>query len=106
MFTDDQGVKRETPDETGIDRKLDLILSELKKIEGAFPRNEDGEPDVDGHRRFHETKIEAAKEEARFWRELKMEIAKKGLSGVWALLVVVIGLALVGASAKLGLTFK
>ena len=35
MFTDDQGVKHETPEEVGIERKLDLILDELKKIEGA-----------------------------------------------------------------------
>ena len=106
MFTDDNGVKRETPEEIGIERKLDLILSEIKKLEGAFPRNEDGDPDVDGHRRFHESKIKAAEEEAAFWKELKMEIAKKGLAGAWALLVIIAGLAFVGASAKFGLTFK
>lgn len=106
MFTDDQGVKRETPDEMGIERKLDLILAELKKIEGAFPRNEDGEPDVEGHRRFHDAKIKAAEEEAQFWKELKMEVAKKGLAGAWGLLIIIAGLALVGASTKFGITLK
>lgn len=106
MFTDDQGVKRETPDEMDIERKLDLILVGIKKLEGAFPRNELGEPDVEGHRRFHDMKIKAAEQEAEFWRDLKLEIAKKGLAGAWGLVVIIAGLALVGASAKFGITFK
>jgi hypothetical protein len=61
MFTDDQGRAHETPDEIGIERKLDLILTEFKKFEGAFPKNEDGSVDYEGHKRFHESKIRASR---------------------------------------------
>ena len=99
MFTDDQGQQRETPDEIGIEKKLDLILEHLTKMEGAFARNTDGTVDFDGHRRYHESMIEAAKEQAEFWRELKLDIAKKG---TWGLLIIVLGLILVGVQTKFG----
>lgn len=99
MFTDDQGRQQETPEEIGIERKLDLILDHLTKMEGAFARNDDGSVDFDGHRRYHESMIEAAKEQAAFWKELKMDIAKKG---TWGLLIVVLGLILVGIQTKFG----
>lgn len=99
MFTDDQGQRLETPEEVGIERKLDLILDHLVKMEGAFARNEDGSVDFDGHRRYHESMIEAAKEQAAFWKELKMDIAKKG---TWGLLIVILGLILVGIQTKFG----
>lgn len=100
MFTDDQGVRHETREEMSIERKLDLILDHLTKIEGAFARNEDGTVDIDGHRRYHEAMIEAAKEQAQFWRELKLDIAKKG---AWGLLIIVLGLVVVGFQSKFGL---
>lgn len=103
MFTDDQGVKQETPDEIGIERKLDLILAELKKLESAFPRNEDGSADFDGHKRFHDTKIKAAEAEMKFWQELKLDLAKKG---AWGLMIVLVGLVMVGMGAKLGITVR
>jgi len=86
-------------DNAHIDRRFDEVMSELKKIQGAFATNDDGSTDFDGHRRFHEEKLKAAKAEAEFWAELKLEIAKKG---IWSLLVIVCGLVVVGASAKLG----
>lgn len=100
MFTDDQGQRQETPEELTIERKLDLILDQLTKLEGAFARNEDGTVDIDGHRRYHEAMIEAAKEQAQFWRELKLDIAKKG---AWGLLIIVLGLVVVGFQSKFGL---
>lgn len=103
MFTDDQGIKHETPEEIGIERKLDLILSEIKKLEGAFPKNEDGTADFDGHKRFHDTKIKAAEAEMKFWQELKLDLAKKG---TWAVMLVVAGLIMLGLGAKLGITVK
>ena len=103
MFTDDQGVKQETPDEIGIERKLDLILSELKKLEGAFPKNEDGTADFEGHRRFHDVKIKAAEAEAKFWQELKLDLAKKG---AWGVLIIVVGLVMIGMGTKFGITVK
>ena len=86
-------------DNAHLDRRFDEVMQELKKISSAFTTNEDGSTDFEGHRRFHENKIIAAKAEADFWRELKLEIAKKG---VWSLLVVICGLVFIGVSAKLG----
>lgn len=103
MFTDDQGVKQETPEEIGIERKLDLILDELKKLENAFPRSEDGEVDYMGHRKYHESLIRAAEAQAEFWSDLKKEVAKKGIIAV---LVIVCGLLWIGAQAKLGISIK
>lgn len=103
MFTDDQGVKQETPEEIGIERKLDLILSELKKLEGAFPKNENGTADFEGHKRFHDTKIKAAEAEVKFWQELKLDLAKKGS---WGVLVILLGLLLVGFGAKFGIQVR
>jgi len=99
MFTDDQGQRQETPEEVGIERKLDLILAKLQKMEGAFVRNDDGSVDFDGHRRYHEALIKAAEEQSKFWSELRLDVAKKG---VWALLVIVCGLVVVGLQIKLG----
>ena len=99
MFTDDQGQRQETPDEIGIEKKLDLILVELRKIEGGFVRNEDGTVDFDGHRRYHEAMIRAAEEQSKFWQELRLDIAKKG---VWALLIIVLGLLVIGVQTKFG----
>ena len=103
MFTDDQGVKQETPEEMGIERKLDLILMELKKLEGAFPKDEAGDVDYEGHRKYHESLIRAAEAQAEFWNDLKREVAKKGII---ALIVIVLGLLWLGAQAKLGISVK
>lgn len=100
MFTDDQGARHETPEEMSIDHKLDLILDEMKSIRGGFPKNEDGSVDYDGHRRYHEQLIRAAEAQTEFWRELRLDIAKKG---AWSLLVIVLGLVSIGLMAKLGL---
>ena len=103
MFTDDSGMRRETPDEMSIEHKLDLILVEIKQLNSAFAKNSDGSVDFDGHRRYHEEMIEAAKAQTKFWQELKIDIAKKGL---WGLLVILCGLVIAGFSAKTGVTFK
>ena len=100
MFTNDQGDRQETKEEATVERKLDLILDEIKKLEGAFARNEDGTVDFDGHRKYHEAMIRAAEEQEQFWKELKREIIKKGAI---AAIVIVLGLVWVGAQAKLGL---
>lgn len=103
MFTDDNGDRHETKEEIGIERKLDLILDELKKIEGAFAKNDDGSVDFDGHRKYHEAMIRAAEEQEKFWHDLKMEIAKKGII---AAIIIVLGLLWVGAQTKFGLMVK
>jgi hypothetical protein len=78
-------------------RRLDEIMEILTS---AFAKNSDGSVDFDGHRRYHESMIRAADAQEKFWIELKLEIAKKG---VWGLLIVICGLIVVGVSAKLGL---
>lgn len=96
----EQEVHLAQSDSSHIDKRFDEVLEELKKIHGAFAINEEGSTDFEGHRRFHEEKVRAAKAEAEFWKELKMEIAKKG---IWSLLVIICGLIVVGLSAKIGL---
>lgn len=88
-------------DSAHIDKRFDEVMLELKKMNTAFAVNEDGTTDFEGHRKFHEEKLRAAKAEAEFWSELKLEIAKKG---IWSLLVIICGLVVIGISAKVGLT--
>lgn len=83
-----------------LDDRLDEILAEVRKIHGAFPRTHEGETDFDGHRQYHEAMIRAANAQEAFWNELKLDIAKKG---VWGLLIIVMGLAVLGLGAKFGI---
>lgn len=76
-------------------QKLSVILHHLNRLYEAFP-----DEDVDGHCDYHAAKIRAAQAEERFWNELKLDLAKKG---AWGLLIIVVGLIMVGLSAKLGL---
>lgn len=70
------------------------------KISAAFPSDDTGHVDFIGHRRAHEAMIKAAHAQEDFWRELRLDIAKKG---AWGLLIVIVGLILVGVSAKFGI---
>jgi len=76
---------------------LQSIQQSIENINGAFP---DG---PDEHRRAHEAMINAAREEAKFWSELKLDVAKKG---VWGLIVIILGLCLLGFAAKFGQIIK
>jgi hypothetical protein len=86
-----------------IERRLDEILAEVKKLHSAFPETEKGEVDFEGHRKYHEEMIKAAQAQTQFWAELRLDIAKKG---VWSLLTIICGLVIVGLSAKMGLGIK
>lgn len=88
-------------DNAHLDKRFDEVIDVLQKMNGAFAKNPDGSVDYDGHRRYHEQMIKAAEAQTEFWRELRLDIAKKG---VWGLLVIICGLILVGVSAKLGFT--
>jgi hypothetical protein len=90
-------------DNAHLNKRFDEIMDELRKINGAFARNLDGSTDFEGHRRYHESMIESAEAQTLFWRELKLEVAKKG---VWGLLVIICGLVLVGLSTKFGIPPK
>lgn len=87
------------PATSHIENQLDEILAELKLIKGAFPENDDGTIDVAGHKRYHEEMIAAAKAQTEFWRELKLDIAKKG---IWGISVIVVGLIISGLAVKIG----
>jgi hypothetical protein len=89
-----------SPEHQRIADRLDEILDEIKKINSAFPHDEEGGADHIGHRRYHEKLMKAADAEEKFWRELKLDLTKKGL---WGLLVIVCGLILVGLTTKLGI---
>lgn len=47
----------------------------------AFPLNIEGEPDVQGHRSFHETLIARNQTRIDFWRKMTFELTKWGLLG-------------------------
>lgn len=96
-FGTDQTPRRPTLE--NLDAQLKEILGEVRRIHGAFPRTEEGECDLEGHRKYHEALIEAAKEQAEFWRDLRRDLAKKG---AWSLLLLICGLILTGVMAKLG----
>jgi len=76
---------------TGLDK-------ELKVIHKAFPRTSLGEIDADGHRHYHEQMIRAAREQEKFWSELRKDLTKKGLTAV---LLIVIGLMITGFGVEL-----
>ena len=84
-----------------IDKRFDEIMAELRKINGAFPRDIDGEVDHEGHRKYHESLIRAAEAQEQFWRDIRMDVAKKG---VWAAIIILLGLLVVGIQIKLGLS--
>ena len=79
------------------DQKLDIALELLGEIMEAFPEG------LRKHREVHEAWILAKRAEVEFWRELKLDIAKKG---VWGLLVLMIGLLITGLSIKSGVWFR
>lgn len=83
-----------------LEKKLDEILDELKALNAAFPKTEDGHIDSEGHRRYHEHLIEAAHAQTLFWNQMQLDVAKKG---IWGLLTILIGLALIGAASFIGL---
>lgn len=99
----EQEVHLAKSDNAHLDKRFDEVMDALQKMNGAFATNPDGTVDYAGHRRYHEEMIAAAKAQTEFWRELRLDIAKKGL---WGLLIIVVGLVMVGVSAKLGIASK
>ena len=85
---------------THIERQLQEIIDRIDSLSSAFPVV-DGKADFDGHRRTHEAAIKAANAEEDFWREMKLDIAKKGM---WGLLTLLVGLIMAGVAVKLGLS--
>lgn len=86
-----------------IAEELNKMNATLTEFSEAFPRDKNGRPDFGGHRDYHDAKIAAARAEAQFWTELRLDIAKKGAVG---LIVIVIGLLFVGLQVKFGIVPK
>jgi len=101
--TNDDGLHLAQSDNEHLDRRFDEVMEKLDAMSSAFATNPDGSVDYAGHRRYHEEMIAAAKAQTEFWRELRLDIAKKG---IWGLLVIVCGLVIVGISAKFGIASK
>ena len=70
---------------------------QIAEIMRAFP---DG---PDRHRAAHEAMIAAAQAQEQFWKDLRLDVAKKG---VWGLMVIVCGLVIAGVAAKFGIVAK
>ena len=78
-----------------IHAKLDHLSREIELIKNAFP---------DGplkHRLAHEAWIEAKEAEKDFYESLKMEVMKKGVAGIFTLIIIILGLALTGFGHQL-----
>lgn len=77
------------------------LLGHMEREESQISRFLDAFPDTpQQHREAHQAMIDSEKERQKFWSELRMDLAKKGL---WAILLIIVGLLVTGAAAKLGL---
>jgi len=76
--------------------RIDKLAETVKEFEKGFP---DG--DVHGHRIYHERLIRNVAAQENFWNGLKSDLATKGL---WAVILVVVGLIVSGVGVKMGIT--
>jgi hypothetical protein len=86
-----EGLKR-------LEGKIDQLISSQQTFAGAFVKDQDKNPDLIGHRAYHESVIAASKAQEAFWQDLRHEIMRKGIV---FLLVTLFGLAAVGLLYKL-----
>jgi len=86
---------------TDLCKKIDAMREEIHSISNGFVKNADGTVDYDGHRRYHASIIQSMNAQEKFWNELRIDLAKKGL---WFILIVLAGLVVLGIQTKLGLT--
>ena len=73
-----------------------LLERRIVLVEGAFP---DG---PEKHAAYHLAKINAAKEEAEFWKTAKAELTKNGVAALFGVVKIVLTLAALGLMYKLG----
>lgn len=86
-------------------KRTSVLEAKVEIIIKAFPHVDDS-ADFEGHRKAHEAMIKAAEAQARFWDELKLEVAKKGVVGLLVLIIGLIAAGLVVKVGVLGLAFK
>ena len=71
-------------DLVGIKAELHSTKGDVEALKKAFPKDDEGGRDYDGHHDYHGNLIEAS----RSWAEIRKEVAKKVFTSVtWALLV-------------------
>lgn len=88
---------RRSYDSLTLEQKIDKILDTTSLIMDAFPEG------PEKHRAEHEAWLEARKEEAAFWRDLKLGLTKHGIIGF---IVIVLGLIILGIQTRLHDLFK
>jgi len=72
---------------TSINLKVDRVESALAAVTDAFPKNTVNKPDFDGHRTFHERKID----DAKLMQSYKVDTTKKILGAVGLFLLMLLG---------------
>lgn len=92
----DDALERHTNDEMPKIKAMleDAIVGAKKELLHAFP---DG---IQNHREAHERMIAAARAEEAFWRDLKIDVAKKS---IWGILHILAVLALGTLAVKFGI---
>ena len=105
-----------TEDYKGPNRRMKSIPEEVKLyIHEEFKSHEERERkwiealydafpggDVDGHREYHQSKIDAAKAEKEFWQAAKSEGLKQGMAGFFAVVKWVCILGILSIAYKFG----
>lgn len=76
------------------DKHAEEESARVERFIKAFPND-----DPAGHRQYHEAVIRAAEEQEKFWRELRLDVAKKS---IWGVVTILVGLALTGVAVKFG----
>ena len=74
--------------------RMAAVESDVAQLKTAFPHNDLGREDYDGHRKDHYKRTKAAEEDARALAELKNAATKRLLVGAIGLAITVIGLGL------------
>lgn len=63
-----------------------VIKQDVESIKKAFPKNSDGNADIDGHHDYHWKLVESAKT----WNDIWVDVRKKLFGGIaWAIVVFV-----------------
>jgi outer membrane murein-binding lipoprotein Lpp len=74
--------------------RVAAVESDVAQLKTAFPHNDLGREDYDGHRKDHYHRTKAAEEDARAMSELKNAATKRLLVGAIGLAITVIGFGL------------
>lgn len=82
----DSGMKLVSQLQEQLNQHLQDESKTVQTLMRALPSKADGTPDIDGHREYHASLIEEAKARAEFWRDLRMELLRKGLWGMLGML--------------------